>query len=52
MNVILMCNFATETAERHGNVNLETRRKFTISYDEVTTNLRRSYDDFTIVNAS
>jgi len=25
---------------------------FTISYDEVTTNLRRSYDDFTIVNSS
>jgi len=24
---------------------------FTISYDEVMTNLRRSYDDFTIVNS-
>jgi len=23
-----------------------------VSYDEVATNLRRSYDDFTIVNSS
>jgi len=27
MNVILLRTFGTETAERHGNVDLETRRK-------------------------